>query len=257
MVFVCDISYMVCEKEDDQVKVFEEKMMAEQIKKEELKELYSARFGIVKGEGVEQSKRNSMWKILCRDFFQKYVDKNATIVDVAAGYCEFINHIEAKEKIAVDMNPDVKELASPDVRVIEANVFDMADYLKEQSIHIFFVSNFLEHLDSKESIIRLISLMKDMLAPGGKILILQPNIRLVKGAYWDFIDHKMAVTEKALMETAEMCGLKVEKCITRFLPYTTKSALPTADFLIKAYLRLMPFSGFVFGKQSFMVLSKP
>lgn len=66
----------------------------------------------------------------------------------------------------------------------------------------------------------------------------------------------MPVTEKALMETADMCGLKVEKCITKFLPYTTKSALPKAGWIIKMYLRLMPLSGFVFGKQSFIVLSK-
>lgn len=66
----------------------------------------------------------------------------------------------------------------------------------------------------------------------------------------------MPITEKALIEVADMCGLKVEKCITRFLPYTTKSALPTTKFIIKMYLHLMPFSGYVFGKQSFLVLSK-
>lgn len=228
--------------------------MEEKIKGEELNKLYHVRFDASLGKGLV--KKNNMWKILCTSFFQKYIDKNAVIVDVAAGYCEFINNIDAREKIAIDMNPDVKKFASKDVKVIEANVFDMDKYLEKGKVNVFFVSNFLEHLDSKESIIRLVRLMKELLACGGRILVLQPNIRFAKGKYWDFIDHKMALTEKALIETADMCGLKVEKCITRFLPYTTKSALPKTGWIIKMYLYLMPLSGFLWGKQSFLVLSK-
>lgn len=136
--------------------------MAGKIKGEELNKLYHVRF-----DAIGQNKRNNMWKILCTDFFQKYIDRNAVLVDVAAGYCEFINNIDAKVKIAIDMNPDVKKVAAEGVNVIEASVFDMDKYLEKGSVNIFFVSNFLEHLDSKESIIRLMNLMKDILAPGG------------------------------------------------------------------------------------------
>ena len=58
--------------------------------------------------------------------------------------------------------------------------------------------------------------------------MLQPNIRLTGAAYWDFIDHKVALTERSLVEAAELCGFETERLIKRFLPYTTKSRLPQA-----------------------------
>ena len=41
--------------------------------------------------------RSSMWQILCRSFFQKYIDPGSTVVEVGAGHCEFINHIVAAQ----------------------------------------------------------------------------------------------------------------------------------------------------------------
>ena len=63
--------------------------------------------------------------------------------------------------------------------------------------------------------------------PGGRVIVLQPNIRLVGNAYWDFIDHHVALTEKSLEEAAELAGLRTVEIIPRFMPYTTKSRLPT------------------------------
>jgi hypothetical protein len=85
---------------------------------------------------------------------------------------------------------------------------------------------------------------------------LQPNIRYTGAAYWDFIDHKIALTDRALIEAGEMCGLKVVRCIRKFLPYTTKSKFPQHPFLIWLYLKLMPVSGFFMGQQSFLILEK-
>ena len=68
---------------------------------EHLKVLYGNRFG---SEGIQ---RADLWEVLCRDFFQRWVPRDATVLDVAAGHCEFINNIEAGRRIAVDLNPDV------------------------------------------------------------------------------------------------------------------------------------------------------
>lgn len=216
---------------------------------EVLQNLYTARF-------QNGDSKKSMWYTLCHCFFQKYIREESTIVDVAAGYCEFINNISAKEKIAFDLNPDVVKYADKDVKVINQNVMDISSVLEDNTIDYFFISNFLEHMNSKEDIIELIAILERKLKQGGKILILQPNIRYVKEAYWDFIDHKMPLTEKALQEVAEMNNLQVETCIKKFLPYTTKSKLPKADWIIKLYIQLMPVSGLFFGKQTFMVLKK-
>jgi hypothetical protein len=72
------------------------------------------------------------------------------------------------------------------------------------------------------------------------VLILQPNIRLVGGSYWDFLDHKTALTEKSLTEAAETAGLATVEVVTRFLPYTTKSRWPQHPLLVRAYLAFRP-----------------
>ncbi len=220
----------------------------------ELKALYEARF-----EKKRLYKKSAVWRVLCKYFFEKWILPEDTVVDVAAGYCEFINHVKAKKKYAFDLNPDVEnysKIGRGGVNAVVASCFDIGKYV-QQEVDVFFISNFLEHLTNKDEVGELFKELVGLLKPGGRLLVLQPNIRLVGGAYWDFYDHKVALTEKSLMELAEMNGLKVDLCIPRFLPYTTKSTFPQAAWLVWLYLKFMPFSGLVFGKQSFMVFSKP
>lgn len=124
------------------------------------------------------------------------------------------------------------------------------------AIDVIFISNFLEHLSSKEEILSLIEQVKNLLRQHGKIIILQPNIKYVGGKYWDFFDHKTPLTDEALIELAHMLDLKVVKCVRKFLPYTTKGSLPTSAFLVRLYLLMMPVSGYVLGKQTYLVLEK-
>ena len=42
------------------------------------------------------------------------------------------------------------------------------------------------------------------------MIVLQPNIRLVGPRYWDFIDHRVALTERSLLEAAELAGLRTD-----------------------------------------------
>ena len=62
--------------------------------------------------------RDKMWKALCSEFFDNYVRVENNILDLAAGYCDFINNVgEDKNtinvhvrgrRVAVDLNPDTK-----------------------------------------------------------------------------------------------------------------------------------------------------
>jgi hypothetical protein len=72
------------------------------------------------------------------------------------------------------------------------------------------------------------------------VVILQPNIRLAGAAYWDFIDHRTPLTERSLAEAAEIAGFRTVAVITRFLPYTTKSRLPSHPLLVRGYLAFPP-----------------
>lgn len=84
---------------------------------------------------------------------------------------------------------------------------------------------------------------------------MQPNIRLIGGAYWDFIDHQTALTDRSLAEAAEMSGFKTRRNIARFLPYTTKSRLPKHPLLVRAYLAFPP-AWLLLGKQTLYIGGK-
>lgn len=224
----------------------------------DVQKLYNQRF-----EGNKaMANKNAIWNILCAHFLQKYVSPEAMVVDIAAGYCEFINNIKAREKIAFDLNPDIKLFADETVQIYNRSFFEMEECLAERKTDIIFASNIFEHLRSKEEVITAIQQCAKILKssnaqePGGKLLILQPNIKYTKGAYWDFIDHKVPLTDKALIEAGKMCGLKTILNIPRFLPYTTKSHVPQHPFLIWLYLKFMPVSGWVMGQQSFLIMEK-
>ncbi len=114
------------------------------------------------------------------------------------------------------------------------------------------MSNYLEHLESSDDVVRQLTVARGLLAPGGRVIVLQPNIRLVGPRYWDFIDHKVALTERSLLEAAELAGLRTERLITRFLPYSTKGRLPAARTLVRAYLAFPP-AWRLMGKQTLYV----
>jgi len=65
--------------------------------------------------------RDRVWKVLCREFFQRYVPEGARILDVGAGWGEFINNIVAAQRIAMDLNPAVAERLEPGVAFIHQN----------------------------------------------------------------------------------------------------------------------------------------
>ena len=215
-----------------------------------VKALYEVRFA---GE-LEKRRKNAVWKTLCEHFFQRYISVNSCILDIAAGYCEFLNNIKAKQKIAYDLNPLTQQYANPDITVQIQSFFDITP--SSLSVDVIFASNVFEHLNSKSDVITALELFHQVLRPSGKMLILQPNIRYTKEAYWDFIDHKIALTDLSLIEAAEMCGFKLVKNIPKFLPYTTKSRLPQRPFMVYLYLKLMPLSGWFFGQQSFLMFEK-
>jgi len=210
-------------------------------------DLYNNRF-----DKQDKERKKALWKVLCTSFFQQYIPKDACVIDVGAGFCEFINNITCREKYAVDLNentaahanPDVKVLVGADLTGIQDGVFD-----------IVFMSNFLEHMKSKEDVLRILADAYRLLKNNGRILILQPNIRYVYGEYWDFFDHHIPLSDKSLAEALRLTGFSIELIIPRFLPYTTKSNLPQHPAIVKTYLRF-PFCWKILGKQAFVIGNK-
>ncbi len=217
-----------------------------------LASLYRNRFPA----GTVLTSKNRVWKTLCRHFFSRLVDPGDTVLDLGAGYCEFINNIAARDKIAFDANPDVASFASADVRIINQTVDRIRESLAPESVDKVFISNFLEHMPSRESLELLFRDLHGILADGGCLIIMQPNIRYVGHAYWDYLDHRIPLTDKSLAELSRLCGFEPVLCVRRFLPYTFKSRLPQHPLLVWLYLKLMPLSNNLLGKQTLLVVRK-
>lgn len=215
-----------------------------------LPRLYALRFN-----RREKERKARVWSVLCRSFFQRYINERDTVLDIGAGYCEFINHIVCRRRLALDHSEDIRAHAAAGVEVIRGASTDLRP-LPDEAIDVVFASNFFEHLPSKQDLLRTLAEVRRVLRPGGRVLILQPNIRYVGGAYWDFFDHDLPLTERSVVEALELVALKPIEVRPRFLPFTTKSALPQHPFLVWLYLKV-PIAHRVLGQQSWIVAVKP
>jgi SAM-dependent methyltransferase len=212
-----------------------------------LHEEYSLRFS------KTESYRMEVWRILCRDYFSRYVLPEYTILDMGSGWGEFINNIDAACKYAMDLNPDAKSRLNSNIHFLQQDCSQEWD-IPENHLDIVFSSNFLEHLPDKQHIESTITEMYRGLREGGLAIFLGPNIKYVGGAYWDFWDHFIPLTEQSLAEVLSLKGFQVEVNLPRFLPYSMSTGSTPPLFFLKLYLRL-PFFWRFFGKQ-FLVIAK-
>ena len=211
--------------------------------------IYARRFA-----GTE-AQRDKVWQILTRNYFQRWVRPTDAVLDLGAGYCEFINNIQAAQKFALDLNPMTPLKASADVTVFSQDVtqrWAVASGL----VDVVFTSNFFEHLPRKEDLSHCLDEIYRVLRPDGLLLAMGPNIRFCFNVYWDFFDHYLPLSDRSMLEAVELAGLRGEKVISRFLPFTMKGKMPPLPVFVRLYL-LLPIFWSVLGKQFLIVARKP
>ena len=213
----------------------------------ELQRLYEKRFA---GSGEY---RDRIWRALVNDYFVQWIPAHAAVLDLGCGHCEFINNVRSERRIGMDLNPDTVRKAAPGVQILMQSCsqpWAMAD----DSLDVVFTSNFFEHLLTKQNLRETLMQVWRCLRPGGRIIALGPNIRYLPGAYWDFCDHHLPLTELSLGEAMAETGFTLEEQIPRFLPYTMSRGPQPPIWMVRLYLKLK-VAWPLFGKQ-FLVIAR-
>jgi SAM-dependent methyltransferase len=215
----------------------------------ELKAIYQRRF---KEQRVAY--RQQLWRTLVECFFQPMIPAGATVLDLGCGYGEFINHVQANNKFAMDLNPSATDHLHSSVNFILQDCSQRWP-LPDASLDVVFTSNFFEHLPDKLALKLTLLEAHRCLKPGGQLIALGPNIKFVHGAYWDFWDHFLCLTEASLAEALENNGYHVRRCEPRFLPYTTINQPAYPMSFVRLYLSL-PIVWWIFGRQFLVVAER-
>jgi len=213
----------------------------------ELESIYSHRFD----EHIVY--RNQVWRVLTSEFFSKLISTDASVLDLGCGYGEFINNIRCGKKFAMDMNPRSVKMLAPDVTVIQQDCSTKWP-LPNDSLDVVFTSNFFEHLPSKTALAETLAQANRCLRKSGTIIAVGPNVRFVGGAYWDFWDHHLPLTDGALAEALRLQGFHVQSSIPRFLPYTMHNRRRVPMWVVSLYLKV-PALWRAWGKQ-FLVIGR-
>ena len=217
----------------------------------DVKLLYRNRF-----DESDRARKARVWAVLYQRVFAQWIPEEATVVDLGAGFCEFINAARATRRVAVDLNPDTRDFAAPGVEVVAASASNL-NFLANASVDVVFSSNFLEHLAGKDEVARTVQEALRVLKAGGTLILLGPNVRLIPGVYWDFFDHHVPLSDRSVCELLSITGFELVHVEPRFLPYTTRSALPQAPWLVGLYLACRPLSSAALGKQFLIVARRP
>lgn len=177
--------------------------------------------------------RQVVWKAIC-EYLQQFIAPSDTVVDVGAGYCDFINQIEAGVRYAVDVNADAARWCAPGVRFLNASPIENID-LPPHSVDVVMMSNLLEHL-APQQCSALFDRLDDLLADGGKVIVVQPNYFYSYRRYWDDFTHVRALSHESLYDFLVARGYRILRFEKRFLPFSFKSHLPASYWLTKFYL---------------------
>lgn len=180
--------------------------------------------------------RETLWATLCTSYFQRLISPEFHVLELGAGYANFINNIRCKTRTAVDVWSELPQHVRSDVTAHVGSVTDLA-FLADASVDFVFASNLFEHMTQAQ--------FADVLAQlgmkarrGATLNILQPNYKRAYAEYFDDYTHLTVYSDVSLCDFLEAHGWRVIECVPGFLPFSLKSRLPVLPWLIRLYLRL-------------------
>ena len=191
---------------------------------------------------VPHAGRAIVWKAIC-EYLQRFVAPTDTVIDIGAGYCDFINQISARVRYAIDVNPEAARCCAPGVTFLKVESIEQFDFAAG-SVDVAMMSNVLEHLWPQQCS-ALFDRLDHLLTANGKVIVMQPNYFYAYRRYWDDFTHVRAFSHESLRDFLLSRGYRMLLFEKRFLPFSFKSRLPASYRLTKLYLASpwKPFAG--------------
>ncbi|MCL4684564.1 class I SAM-dependent methyltransferase [Myxococcota bacterium] len=179
-------------------------------------------------------RRRAVWRAIVR-----YVTRDAedvgTLVELGAGYCDFVNQFPARRKIAFDLNPEMRRWADPDVELRVESAIALPG-VADRSVDLVFASNFLEHLQEAE-LATLLPRVRAVLSARGRLILIQPNHRRCAEHYFDDPTHVTIFDDQNIAGWLSRFGLRVVHLDPGLLPFSMNSRLPKSELMTSLYLR--------------------
>ena len=183
---------------------------------------------------TDDPRREILWRTLVSHYFQSRIPPESCVLELGAGYGNFINNVRAARRIAQDQWPDFSKHLAPDVESHVGPVTDLS-FLADNSIDFVFASNLFEHV-SQQDFASVLAQLRRKLKPQGTITVLQPNYRYAFREYFDDYTHITPYSHLSICDFLYANSYDVVQCVPRFLPLTLKSRLKVSPLLIRLYL---------------------
>ncbi len=177
--------------------------------------------------------RRGVWREIVRHVRRDTRGAN-TVLELGAGYCDFINQYPAPRRIAFDLNPDMRRYAAAGVELRIEDCLALPG-VEADSVDLVFASNFLEHFDATE-VDRLLASVARVLRPGGRLALLQPNHLRCADHYFDDPTHKTIFDHRNIVPLLERHGFGLVRVDPGLLPFSMKSRAPKWPLLVRLYL---------------------
>jgi len=150
--------------------------------------------------------RETLWATLCTSHFQRLIAPDFHVLELGAGYANFINNIRCRTRTAVDLWPELPEHVNSDVTAHVGCVTDLA-FLPDASVDFVFASNLFEHLTQAQFADVLAQLGRKVRS-GATLNILQPNYQRAYKEYFDDYTHISVYSHVSLCDFLEAHGWK-------------------------------------------------
>jgi len=188
--------------------------------------------------------RTVLWSVIAR-YLDRWIPPGAHVVELGSGYCDWINHVRASRRVAVDIWPEIVRHAAPGVETMVLDLSRDLAALGCSTFDVVLASNVLEHFEP-DAASRLVGGIAKVLRPGGRVVLVQPNFRFAFRRYFDDYTHRAVFTDVSLAALLRAHRLSIELVQPRFLPYSLRGARAFVHpWLVRAYLHapLKPLAG--------------